>query len=297
MFESLRDPEGYRRFRREYNAQAEPIGPEIWKNFEISKRRFFNHRGVFFEDEWVSIVDRGIFRIGFLNSRTNLNRITNFATMKGWFYLDFRSFNGVVASRSTAPSLAELGRAIRPPLDNQKSTEVIESLRRRFEGIGFRSILRAWDGQLFWGGDDGSHRFAALFQYCVEYNVSLSEPFRLSVREIDAGTLAKLQTEWCLFLAPPEIGRAVNRAATALHERRRDLDTSKLLAYTAALESVAIDEPIDLLAIRAASPGAVILNADWRLSALNPLLDQICRKQTIQIQELISAVERVDPES
>ena len=65
-----------------------------------------------------------------------------------------------------------------------------------------------------------------------EYDVALCEPFRLSVREIDAGTLAKLQTEWCLFLAPPEIGRA----ATALYERRRDLDTSKLLACTAALE-------------------------------------------------------------
>ena len=119
---------------------------------------------------------------------------------------------------------------------------MIESLRRRFEGIGFRAIVRAWDGQLFWGGD-----------------VALSEPFRLSVRKIDAGTLTKLQTEWCLFLAPPEIGRAVNRAATALYERRRDLDTSKLLAYTAAL---AIDEPIELLVIRAASPGAVILSAD-----------------------------------
>ena len=283
MFESLRDPKGDRRFRLEYIAQEGLIDPDTWKNFEISKRRFFNHRGVFFEDEWVSIVDRGIFRIGFLN------RITNFATMKGWFYLDFRSFNGVVASRSTAPSLAELGRASRPPLDDQKSTEVIESLRRRFEGIGFRAIVRAWDGQLFWGGDDGSHRFAALFQYCVESDVALSEAFRLSVRKIDAGTLAKLQAEWCLFLAPPEIGRAVNRAATALYERRRDLDTSKILAYTAALESVAIDVPIELLAIQAASPGAVILSADRRLSALNPLLDEVCRKQTLNIQELISA--------
>jgi hypothetical protein len=294
MFESLRDRKGDRRFRLEYIAQEELIGPDTWQKFEISKRRFFNHCGVFFDDEWVSIVDRGIFRIGFSNRRTNLNWITNFATMKGWYYLDFRSFNGVVASRSTAPSLAELGRASRPPLDNDKTTEVIESLRRRFEGIGFRAFLRAWDGQLFWGGDDGSHRFAALFQYCVEYNVALSEPFRLSIRKIDAGTLAKLQTEWCLFLAPPEIGRAVNRAATALYQRRRDLDPSKILAYTAALESVAIDEPIELLAVRATSPGAVLLSSDWRLSALNPLLDQACRKQTINIQELISAVERVD---
>jgi hypothetical protein len=24
--------------------------------------RFFNHRGAFFEDEWLSVVDRGLFR-------------------------------------------------------------------------------------------------------------------------------------------------------------------------------------------------------------------------------------------
>src|SRR5271166_3431905 len=25
--------------------------------------RFFNHRGAFFEDEWLSVVDRGLFRL------------------------------------------------------------------------------------------------------------------------------------------------------------------------------------------------------------------------------------------
>jgi hypothetical protein len=37
-----------------------------------------------------------------------------------------------------------------------------------------------------------------------------------------------------------------------------------------------------------------MLNADWRLGALNPLLDKWCRKQTINIQGLINAVEHVD---
>jgi len=60
MFDSIFDPTGYKRFRKIYDAQEALIAPDTWKNFEISKRRFFNHRGVFFEDEWVSIVDRGI---------------------------------------------------------------------------------------------------------------------------------------------------------------------------------------------------------------------------------------------
>ena len=38
---------------------------------------------------------------------------------------------------------------------------MLESLRRRFEWIGFRANYRARDGQLSWRGDDGSHRFAA----------------------------------------------------------------------------------------------------------------------------------------
>jgi hypothetical protein len=42
-------------------------------------------------------------------------------------------------------------------------------------------------------------------------------------------------------------------------------------------------------------PGTATLSADSRLGALNPLLDQIwCRKQTINIQGLINAVEHVD---
>jgi hypothetical protein len=51
-----------------------------------------------------------------------------------------------------------------------------------------------------------------------------------------------------LFLAPPDIGRAVNRAATALHERRRHLNVSRFIAHTGPLESEAISAPIDLLA-------------------------------------------------
>ena len=65
------------------------------------------------------------------------------------------------ASRSSATTLAELRRANRLPLDDQKFAEVLESLRRRFEWIGFRANYRARDGQLSWRGDDGSHRFAA----------------------------------------------------------------------------------------------------------------------------------------
>jgi hypothetical protein len=55
---------------------------------------------------------------------------------------------------------------------------------------------------------------------------------------------------------PLDIGRAVNRAATALHERRRDLNVSLFIAHTVPLESEAISAPIDLLAIRADSPRA-----------------------------------------
>jgi hypothetical protein len=47
------------------------------------------------------------------------------------------------------------------PLIN--ASGMLESLRRRFDGIGFRASYRVWDGQLFWAGDDGSHRFAALY--------------------------------------------------------------------------------------------------------------------------------------
>jgi hypothetical protein len=296
MFESLSDPTGYKRFRREYDAQNALVVPDIWENFRISKMRFFNHRGVFFEDEWLSVVDRGVFHIAsgpyFLVH--TLSGLTNYSRLQGWFYFDFRSFAGVVASRSSAPTLAELGRASRPPLDDQKFAKVLESLRRRFDGIGFKASYRAWDGQLFWGGDDGSHRFAALYQYCIEHDVAHYDAFRLIVREIDADRISAIQKDWSLFLAPPEIGRAINRAATGLCERRRNLDVSRFFALTVPLESAAISAPIVLLVVRADSPGAAILSADSRLGALNPLLDQMCRKQTINIQGLINAVEQVD---
>ena len=298
MFDSIFDPTGYKRFRKIYDAQEALIPPDTWEKFRISKMRFFNHRSVLFEDEWLSVVKRGLYHITgpFYGRRPafySLSRIIKVATLEGWFHLDFRSFEGVVAS-SDAPTLIELARASGLPLHDQNFAEVLESLRRRFDGIEFRAFFRAWDGQLFWGGVDGSHRFAALCQYCIEHDVAHYEPFRLTVREIDADRMAEIQKEWCLFLAPPEIGRAVNYAAGGLYERRRNLETSKLVAYTVALESVALNAPIELLAVRAGSPGAATLNADSRLGALNPLLDQLCQKQAINIQGLINAVEHVD---
>jgi len=53
----------------------------------------------------------------------------------------------VFASRSSATTLAELRRANRLPLDDQKFAEVLESLRQPFEWIGY---YRARDGQLSW---------------------------------------------------------------------------------------------------------------------------------------------------
>jgi hypothetical protein len=60
------------------------------------------------------------------------------------------------------------------------------------------------------------------------------------------------------ILAPPEIGRGVNRVAIGLHERRRDLDAAQFFAHTVPLKSEAISAPIDLLVVRADSPGAAI---------------------------------------
>jgi hypothetical protein len=113
--------------------------------------RFFNHPAAFFEDKWLSVVDRGLFHttwsFGILVPTFHFSsRISNSATLKGLLYFDFRSFGGVVASRSCAPTLAELGHASRPPLDDQKLVKVLESLRRRFDGIGFRASYRVLDG-------------------------------------------------------------------------------------------------------------------------------------------------------
>jgi hypothetical protein len=292
MFESLFDPTGYKRFRREYDAEEALITPDAWEKFETSRNRFLTHHSVYFADEWLSVVKRGLYYITkwFYGRRPafhSLSRIINVVKLEGWLYLHLRSFHGVVASRSDASTLRELAGAGGPPLHDQNFAEVLESLRRRFDGRGFEALFRAWDGQLFWGGDDGSHRFAALCQYCIDHDVTHCEPFRVTVYKID---ISNVQKEWCLFLAPPEIGPAVNHAAGRLHERRRDLDTSKVRAYTAALESVALATPLDLLAVRAGSPGAAILNADTRLCALNPISDQLSRKQEINIRGLTSAV-------
>jgi hypothetical protein len=292
MFESLRDPTGYKQFRREYCAQEALVSPDTWEKFRISKTHFFNHRSVFFGDEWLSVVNRGLFHItrpfeGRRPAFLSLSRMINSIKLDGWFHLDFRSFDGVAASKSEAPTLIQLAQTGGPKLDEQKFGETLESLRRRFDWIGFRALCRAWDGRLFWGGDDGSHRFAALCQYCAEHDVAHVEPFRLTVYEIDAEGMSEIQKEWRLFLAPPEIGLAVNRAANRLLERHYDLDPAKLVAYTVELESDAIIAPIELVVVRAASPGAAMLSADSRLVALNPLLDQMCQKQTSNVHGLL----------
>jgi hypothetical protein len=108
----------------------------------------------------------------------------------------------------------------------RSSQRCLRVLRRRFDGIGFKASYRAWDGHLFWGGDDGSHRFAALYQYCIEHDVAHYDAFRLIVREIDADRISAIQKDWSLFLAPPEIGRVISRAAPA---RRKLAPVKKLV--------------------------------------------------------------------
>ena len=110
MFESLRDPTGYKQFRKEYYAQEALVCAGTWEKFLLSKTHFFNHRSVFFGDEWLSVVNRGLFHIsrpfeGRRPAFLSLSRMINVAKLEGWFYLDFRSFDGVVASKSEAPTL------------------------------------------------------------------------------------------------------------------------------------------------------------------------------------------------
>ena len=51
MFESLFDPTGYKRFRREYDGEEALITPDTWENFETSRNRFLTHHSVF---SWTS---------------------------------------------------------------------------------------------------------------------------------------------------------------------------------------------------------------------------------------------------
>ena len=126
-----------------------------------------------------------------------------------------------------------------------------------------------------------------MYQYCTDRYLAHYDAFTLGIREIDAQRLAEIQKAWCLFLGPPEIGRAVDRAVLELQERRSDIEVWQFFTHGASLWSRAISAPINLLAIRAGSPGAQMLSEDSRLAALNPILDQMCQKQTINIQSFL----------
>jgi hypothetical protein len=99
MFESLFDPTGYKRFRREYDPEEALITPDAWEKFETSRNRFLTHHSVFFADEWLSVVKRGLYYITkwFYGRRPafhSLSRIINVVKLEGWLYLHLRSFHG-----------------------------------------------------------------------------------------------------------------------------------------------------------------------------------------------------------
>jgi hypothetical protein len=52
-----------------------------------------------------------------------LSRLINATKLDGWFYLDFRLFDGVAASKSEAPTLIQLAQTGGPKLDEQKFEE------------------------------------------------------------------------------------------------------------------------------------------------------------------------------